>query len=224
MRKTATFIILMILCGVFLTAVGQKTPALKNGSSIKAQLGFPSIDFGWTDELSGEFPDDFKEEYKYGITYGLQAGHQWYFYKPESLGIGLMVNWLDVTGTIKKYSDSQELIKRATLDVGVLEFGPVFTYAIDDPMAIDVYYNLRPTALMTGYRYIDEEEGENEDGFGGYGVTHAFGAGFRLRLLYAGVEYVTGSTKVSRDSSDDEIWKDRKMKADCFRIVVGVKF
>ena len=212
MRKTLSLLSLFIVIGVFTTAFGQMTPALKNGFSIKAQLGFPSAGFGWNEDI----PDG----YEYGITYGLQVGNQWYFYNPESLGIGLMVNWIDVTGSTKKVTGDQGTLDRATLDVGVLEFGPVFTYAIDDPKAIDVYYNFRPTVMSTGYKY-GVEDGE---AYGGYGVTHAFGAGFRYKLLYVGGEYVTGSIKVSQDSTDEEDWIDEKMKVGCFRILVGVKF
>ena len=217
MIKKSILLFLIVLIGAITSnAWAQKTPALKNGFSIKAQLGFPSKDFGWTDEVL----DDFKEDYKYGITYGLQVGNQWYFYTQESLGIGLMVNWIDVSGATKEITTDLGTLDRATLDVGLVEFGPVFTIAVDDPMAIDIYYNLRPTAMSTAYKF-DDEDGE---AYGGFGVTHAFGAGFRFKLLYAGVEYVTGSVKVSQDSTDEEMWKDDKMKADCFRIVAGVKF
>ena len=212
MKKATTIITLFLLTGLFSASFAQKTPALKNGFSIKAQLGFPSASFGVI--------EDIEDDYKYGVTYGLQVGHQWYFYKPESLGIGLMINWVDVSGTTKKVTNALGVLDRATLDIGVLEFGPVFTYAIDDPMAIDVYYNFRPTVMSTAYK-VDDEDGE---AFGGFGVTHAFGAGFRYRLLYVGVEYVTGKVKISQDSTDPKIWEDEKMASDCFRILVGVKF
>jgi hypothetical protein len=212
MKKTATLFILFLLIGMMSAAFSQKTPALKNGLSIKAQIGFPSASFGTT--------EDVEDDYKYGISYGLQVGSQWYFYKPESVGIGLMVNWIDATFTSKTVTTSMGELERATLDLGLLEFGPVFTYAIDDPMAIDLYYNFRPTILSNTYQFGTEDR----EGYGGFGVTHAFGLGFRFNILYVGGEYVTGNAKVSQDTTDEDIWMDEKVKADCFRILVGVKF
>jgi hypothetical protein len=214
MKKAGTILIVVLLFG-FLTEGSAQ--ALKNGFSIKGQLGFPSNEFGWTEEVT--IDSDLLNEYAYGVTYGLQIGNQWYLYKQESFGIALLVNWFDVTVGTKTVETNLGKLQRLTLDIALLEFGPLFTYAISDAMAIDAYYNLRPTAMSTGYKFDDEDS----EAFGGFGVTHGFGAGFRYSLLYAGVEYVMGSVKASQDSTDPKIWKDEKIVSDCFRIVIGIK-
>jgi hypothetical protein len=208
MKKTGTLLILILLFGFLSESNAQ---ALKNGFSVKAQLGFPSSGFGWT----GDVP----EEYDYGVNFGLQIGNQWYLYKQESCGIALMVNWVDGTYAGKEEEINNINVDRITLDIGLLEFGPLFTYAISDPMAIDIYYNLRPTVMSTAYKFGDEDA----EGFGGFGFTNAIGGGFRYSLLYVGAEYVFGKVKVSQDSTDPKLWEDEKMVADCFRIVVGIK-
>jgi hypothetical protein len=214
MKKAGTLLIVVLLFG-FLTEGSAQ--ALKSGFSIKGQLGFPSTEFGWTEDVN--IDSDQLDEYAYGVTYGLQIGNQWYLYKQESFGIALLVNWFDVTVGTKTVEINQQKLQRLTLDIAVLEFGPLFTYAISDAMAIDAYYNLRPTAMSTGYKFNEEDS----EAFAGFGVTHGFGAGFRYSLLYVGAEYVVGKVNVSQDSTDPKIWEDEKMVADCFRIIVGIK-
>jgi hypothetical protein len=209
MKKSVTILLVILLAGSVTDGWAQ---ALKKGFSIKAQLGFPSASYGVN--------EDVEDDYKFGTTYGVQFGNQWYFYKNETLGVGLMVNWADATYTRKKGSTAFGDFDRDALDVAVGEVGPVLSLAVGDPMAIDVYYNLRPTIMAASY----EIGGEDLEGFGGFGVTHAFGAGFRFSLLYVGGEYVTGKVKVSQDSTDDDIWMDEKIDVGCFRILAGVKF
>ena len=210
MKKSVTMLLVILLIGSSSDGWAQ---ALKKGMSLKAQLGFPSAAFNWN--------EDIEVDYMYGISYGLQVGNQWYLLKGESAGLGLMINWLDVTYASKKGTSADGDFKRRSVDLAVLEVGPLGTYAITDQLALDVYYNLRPTGLVSGYTVDDEDE----EGYSGAGVTHAVGGGFRYNLLSVGVEYVFGNTKINWDSADPKLFPDdTKIKADCFRIVAGIKF
>lgn len=209
MKRTAALLIILMILGPL---AGVKAQALKNGFSIKAQLGIPSASFGTIEDVDSE--------YAYSVTYGLQIGNQWYFNPKENYGFGLMINWIDGTWTQKTTDNTLGSLERASLDVSFLEIGPVGTLALSDIMAIDAYYNLRPTVISSAYRMNNSDS----EGYGGFGFTHAFGAQFRFSLLVAGVEYVLGNAKVSQDSTDPEFFMDSKIKADCFRIFAGVKF
>lgn len=212
MKKAITLIITVILFGALSDVVAQKNRALSNGFSIIGQVGFPSDEFGTSEPVDSEFA--------YGVSWGLQIGNRWYFSPQEKYGFGLMVNWVDVTWVRKNTETTFGKIERATLDIGVGEVGPVGTYAFSEALALDAYYNLRPTIMSTAYQ-IDNDDSE---GYGGFGVTHAFGAGFRYNMLFFGLEYVVGTVKVTQETTDIEIMLDEKIKADCFRILFGLKF
>lgn len=212
MKKSIFILTIVILLGGLTEGFAQKNRTLSKGFSIKAQLGFPTANYGTIEDVDDEF--------KFGPSYGLQIGNQWYFSPKENYGFGLMVNWFDVTFTRKKTDIAGAEFDRASTDYSLLEFGPVGTYALNEEMAVDGYYNLRPTIMATAYQL----EGEDAEGYGGFGITHAFGAGFRYNVLYFGLEYVLGSVKVSQDSTDPEVFKDEKINVNCLRILLGIKF
>jgi len=221
MKKAALLFILIIAIGAFTNVNAQDvkpTPidrTLNNGFSIKVTYGIPSSSFG-TDS-----PVESSQEY--GVLYGLQLGNQWYINPMEKLGFGIMVNWIDLSGASKSGSGWE----RETYDLSALELGPIGTYAITKQMAIDVYYNLRPTLILNkveGSYYWEGEYHHYSDTWQGAAFTHAIGAGFRWRALSAGMEYVFGSVE------DDEYFMFGdgsgfgEMQANSFRFLIGVKF
>lgn len=211
MKKTITLILTLIIVGALSEVTAQKNGMLSNGFSIKAQIGFPSAAYGAN--------TDADSDYKYGTAFGIQIGNQWYFNPKENYGFGLMVNWIDASAVRKRTDTPLGEFQRATADLAFLEVGPIGTYVLSEEMAIDAYYNLRPTSLATAYQ-LEDEDGE---AYGGFGVTNAVGADFRYKLFVLGVEYVFGKVKVTQDS--ENLFEDgAKIEANSFRILLGVKF
>jgi len=218
--KATFLIVLSIALNTFVTVNAQeetkptpKNRTLSNGFSIKVGYGIPSSKFGTSYPVN--------DDEKYGITYGLQMGNQWYFNPTPKFGIGLNINWFDFSLTAKSYNDGS----RATIDAALIEIGPIGTYAINNEMAIDLYYNLRPTAIINMAEWTSNWGGyrtQHSDTWEGVGITHAIGAGYRWRALSAGMEYVFGSVNDVDDLlNTDEAYK---MHANCFRFLIGVKF
>ncbi len=218
-KRAVLLFTLIIAMGTFLNVNAQdakptpKNRTLSNGFSIKVEYGIPSKEFGTYEPVG--------DNSKYGISYGLQIGNQWYISPMEKLGFGIMVNWFDVTFAAKSIDDES----RATIDASILEIGPIGTYALNSEMAIDFYYNLRPTVIINMETWTSSWGGSTNqfsNTWEGVGVTHAIGAGFRWRALSGGMEYVFGSVNDTDDilSTDDTY----KMKANCFRFLIGVKF
>ena len=153
---------------------------------------------------------------------GIEWGNRWYFSPTETMGFGLMINWLDATYSKKEISVSGiPTLTRAVLDLTFIEIGPLGTYALSDDMAVDGYYNLRPT-------WFTSVLSDNTESFGysGFGFSHAIGAAFRYKIFNVGMEYVFGginSIAVSSKNEDINI-ADVKTKANSFRIKLGFKF
>ena len=220
MKKAALLFVLIIAISAFANVSAQDTkPTPKNrtlskGFSIKIEYGIPSASYGTDIPVASDW--------KYGITVGLQIGNQWYFNPGEKLGFGLMVNWFDCSFAAKSVEDAT----RATIDLSVMELGPIATYALSNEMAIDAYYNLRPTMVQNFSRWTSSwggHTGEYSDTRSGYGFTNALGAGFRWRALSIGMEYEFGSVS----ESDGSLWSNENtpiMKVNGFRILFGAKF
>ncbi|NJO90875.1 MAG: hypothetical protein HC831_19350 [Chloroflexia bacterium] len=189
--------------------------ALKNGFGVQFQIGFPSLMYGFDDR---EDPDS---EFKAGTLFGIQIGNRWYVHNDGQIGISIMANWLDATWSQKTYDND---VKRGVLEIALLEVGPGFTYAINDDVALDAYYNLRPTIMSS----VTVDADNNGLGAAGFGITHALGAAFRYKAFYFGGEYVMGKTKGKYvEVGDGQIptgLDDGKLVANHMRLLIGFKF
>ena len=213
MKKNLLFLAL-VLCIGFLSSV-QAQRAIKNGFSINAVIGVPSGSFG----LDGI--ESLNSDLQLKMLYGLQLGNRWYFNPTEQYGIGLMVNWIDFTIGAKSTTINNYDYAVAALDLTFLEVGPIGTFAISEDMAIDGYYNLRPTV----FSWAIVSEDDNSYASAGFGFSHAIGTAFRYKVLNICVEYVLGSIKVSQEeSSGISIPNNGKMNPNSFRILIGAKF
>lgn len=168
-------------------------------------------------------------EYTYGAIWGVQFGNRWYFSPQEKYGFGLMVNWVDFAMGLKTGTEENEDWARTTMDITFCEFGPIGTFAINDAIAIDGYYNLRPTFIVSGSATTDPQ-GIAEDetfGYAGFGLSNTLGAAFRWKVLNVGVEYVFGSVnstgKYTGPDGDGDL-PDMKQSTNSVRLVLGVKF
>lgn len=216
MKKTFFILALILLIGTPAVTFAQKDRALKNGLSINLVAGLPASTYGL--ESDSNIPD----ELKLGPIIGLQIGSRWYFSPGERFGAGLMVNWFDLTGAYKSTTSGTVEMKRFVADITILEVGPVFTFKIIDNLAVDGYYNLRPTGLATIYSSSFGGESD-EEGYAGIGVSHALGATFRWSVLSVGAEYVLGGIKCSNVDSE-AFDPTEKLMVNSIRFMLGVKF
>ncbi len=188
--------------------------AIKNGFSVQFQMGFPSDMYGVDDRF------DANSDTKAGMLLGIQIGNRWYVYNNGTIGISIMANWFDITYSQKKFDND---FKNRVLEMAFVEVGPGFTYAINDDLALDVYYNLRPTFMTS----INVDSQDNGNLAAGFGATHALGAALRYRAFYFGTEYVTGKTKGVYsnlgDVTGDPI-TDGKLVVNHMRLLLGFKF
>jgi len=147
-RMVVVFVVLLSV--VFLSSTqAQKDRKLSNGFSINLVMGIPSAEYGMAKD------DDVPSEYALGSLWGLQLGNRWYFSPTETFGIGLMVNWADITFSGKGGVEGDADWGRAAFDITFIELGPVGTIALTDDIAIDGYYNLRPTWFASALAIVD---------------------------------------------------------------------
>lgn len=220
MKKNVILLTIVLVAGVTTSLFAQKDRKLTNGFSINLNVGIPSGDYG----LSSD--DNLDSKYQLGSIWGLQVGNRWYFSPKEKYGFGLMVNWVDITAGVKTGTQSSFDWTRSVADVSFFEIGPLGTFAITKDIALDAYYNLRPT----GFASVMLISGSNEDEtytYAGFGFTHAIGAAFRYKALNLGLEFVMGSVNSDgtySGSYNDEDLGSQKNIANNFRIMIGAKF
>lgn len=209
-KKWIAVLMMSALALLPFSKASSKDRTLSNGFSIKASFGFPSSNFG----TPGEMPDDFD----YGMMSGLEIGNRWYFSPTETWGVGLMVNWFDVSVVSGESKDFDAF----NLEMAFLEFGPVGTYALNEDMALDAYYNARPTS---SFMFVVEDD--IVYAFVGSGFTHAVGAAFRWKALSLGIESVFGkvdSDTFYEDGEEVDVDWNETIGSNRFRLTLGVKF
>jgi hypothetical protein len=222
MKKIRILLAGCILIGFTANLYAQKDRKFSNGFSINLVAGFTPGTYGLTSDSNVD------SKYQLSNIWGLQLGNRWYFKPKEKYGLGLMVNWLDFTaGTKTAASDGGDLT-RAVVDISLLEIGPVGSFAVGKNIALDAYYNLRPTGFGSGFLWSGTANPNDEDFvYSGFGFTHAFGAAFRYKALNFGLEYVIGSidSEGTYTGSEGERTLDNQVNVvDNFRIMIGFKF
>jgi hypothetical protein len=217
MKKYLILLVIIIVTGVTSILFAQKDRKLSNGFSICLVTGFPSDVYGYPNDSQIDAAD------KLGGIWGLKLGNRWYFKPKENYGFGLMVNWLDFSIAMKSYTFNGSTSSRAVGDFSFLQFGPVGTYAVSSDIALDAYFNFRPTV----FEHIIIPSSGDTDGYGGVGFSYALGAAFRYRVLNIGIEYVMGGINCDylnmSSSSGINTTDTQKLMTNSFRILLGVK-
>jgi len=137
-----------------------------------------------------------------------------------------MANWVDITAGVKTGVENGYDWARLVTDVSFFEIGPIGTYALTTEIALDAYYNLRPTGFASVMLISDSGDDETYT-YLGFGFTHAIGAAFRYKALNIGLEFVAGgidSEGIYSGSNEDEDLGSQKNIANNFRIMIGAKF
>lgn len=223
MKKIGIILTIILNTGISTNLFAQKERKLTNGFSINLVTGFPSAQYGSTKD------GNVSPEMQAGTIWGLQLGNRWYFSPREKYGIGLMVNWLDITAGVATGSTNNYDFGRAVADVSFLEFGPLATYLLTEKIALDAYYNLRPTGFST-VTLFTYPSGTSEDAtytWAGAGFTHAFATALRYKALNIGLEYVFGGTNMDGAYSgpqENVKLSTYKSTINNLRVLIGAKF
>ena len=220
--KKITYLIMSCILVMTLSANAQ-SPMLENGFSLKFSFGFPPSQYGFDGDLP--VPDGVE----LSNTYGLEIGNQWYFYNENNIGIGLDINWFDVSYGKANISDfALGDLDRITIEGSFLEFGPVATFAINDFLALEGYYNLRPSYMITYYYETSFNMWNAEDYvlLRDFSFLHGLGFGVRLKFIYVGYEYTMGNLdgKIDAGGEDAVDFGKQKMDAANSKLIIGFQF
>lgn len=217
MKKNIILLAIILITGLSTSIYAQKNRTLSKGFSINLVTGFPSSTYGLTKDSHVDAAD------KLGGIWGIKIGSRWYFNPNEKYGFGLMVNWFDLSMAMKSYTINGNTSANAVADFSFLQIGPIGTYAVNDHVAFDAYFNLRPTVFEN---LVVPSSGDSY-GYGGVGVSYALGAAFRYKILNIGIENVFGSINtnyINTGSSSGTTPTDtKKLMTNSFRILLGVK-
>ena len=212
--KIFTFILAFTLLAGTMTKSFAKDRKLSNGFSINLVAGIPSSTFG--------IPKDGGFDYQYNSKsiWGLKIGNRWYFSPTEKFGFGLMANWVDISFSLKSKIDHSSS-EFGGIELSFLEVGPIGTYALTNEIALDAYYNLRPTGIIVG----GLADGTTAY-YRGVGFSHALGTALRYKIFNFGMELVMGGINSTPDGTakNKETLNDQKNMTNSLRIMFGIKF
>lgn len=207
--KKAVLLLFVFIAGSLVTAYSQENRTLSHGFSVNLIVGITPATYGFNKDV------DVNDDSRILFTSGIQIGNRWYFGSSDRFKMGLMVNWFDITAGTRTSDD----MTRVVVDASFLELGPIATVAFSDDIALDTYYNLRPT----GFAHIWTVSTDDPTGYAGAGISHAFGTAFRWRVLSIGLEYQIANINCEYIDTDYEI-SDQKLVGSNFRLMIGAKF
>ena len=225
--------------GLSLNASAQKAGE-DNGFGIRLNVGFQ----GGTSYLSADAPFFGKMSEPYnidGTSFGLTLDNRWYVWHNDKMGAAIQARWFDANyfsgelnydlGPFNMF-DLGPSIDYKQIDGGVLGVGPMFTWYLNDNMAIDAYYNIMPTVAYAQVSTVEDIENawgmptgeteETESNYWGAGISHHIGAAFRYKIFQAGLEYRFGKIKDMDEFDLDTESMDCSLNR--FKINLGFKF
>jgi hypothetical protein len=217
MKNILILLAIITFTGITLNLFAQKDRKLSNGFSINLVTGFPSSKYGVPKDSQVNASEEL------GGIWGLKIGNRWYFSPKDKYGFGLMVNWFDFSIAAQSEQFSGNTYTNAVGDVSFLQFGPVGTYAATDNIALDGYFNFRPTV----FENLSIPNGDDAYGWAGVGFSYALGGAFRYKILNVGIEYVFGGVNTNYittgSSSSSDPTNSYKLMTNSFRILLGLK-
>lgn len=229
MKKIISF----VLFAVFISTYAQepisvpkieKTKAIKNGINLSISTSLNSSEIGLY------YPQyDWKET----TYYQLQFGTRWYIKPQEKWALGILGTWIDFSiienmGALDDSNPIESYKYNKVITYSFLGIGPIGTWAFNDNLAADIYYNIRPT-------YILAQSNINDIGIQpGFGFSNVAGGAVRIGVFNLGVEYVFGTINSLNDHLVNSIGsatgenlessKTGELNNKCVRLVVGCKF
>lgn len=182
----------------------------KDGLSISYIMGLPPKSYG---QITDDISYFYEKQLKLGIMHGITFGNRWYWGTNNKFRAGAMVNWFEYiigTSTFERYN-------KIVMNASLIEFGPIFTFSINQNMGIDAFYNIKPGAILSIFNGLNRGD-EVALGFGAY---HAVGGAFRWKNLNMGLQLVFG--KMHNINQDDD-FQAEKLKLNGLRLLLGRKF
>ena len=215
---------LATVLGFAFNASAQGGPGEDNGLGLRLNFGFPA---GTTTLSENGWPEYYTVD---GVQFGLSLDNRWYVWHNDKVGIAVQGRWLDanfLSGElgfdVPFFGSVGPTIDLTEISGGILGVGPLFTWYLNDDMAIDAYYNVMPAVNYSKITMNGEyDDKETENNFWGIGVTHHVGAAFRWKVLQAGLEYRIGKINGMEEFDFDNLEMDASMNS--FRLNLGVKF
>jgi hypothetical protein len=233
MKKIIVFTFSLFISIYSIAQKGQDR-AIKKGFNLTTSIGINTAnagiqlpDYNWDKSLYAQF----------------QIGTYWYIKPQTKWALGIKTSWIDISyikattlieGTDEDiFSDGEFNFDEGSkinklISLSAITFGPIGTYAITPNIAIDGFYNLRPTFVFaeTSINGIGKQPG--------FGLSHLVGTAFRVGIFNIGFEYIFGSIKPISDNIADAVdniddatatsQKIGRIENNYMRIVVGCKF
>ena len=193
----------------------QNKEVLSSGSTFQSFFGRPPANFGWEQGKGGSWENDLQ----YLFNFGFKIGSQWCFSNWENFGLGLKMNWVEVSYGQRIHAYENFSIQKFTLEFSAIGFGPIGVFAIKDNSAVDIYYNLRPTFILSSIfekDYLDEAENE-----AGIGFSNVFGCAFRFHFFSAGIEFVYGELPDTDLIDQYGYFGGPRINDTYFRLIIG---
>lgn len=145
----------------------------------------------------------------FNVGFTAEVGNYFRFFHTDRFGVGLRVTWIQLGYTT--HADPEFLDGNAF--GSPIRLGPQFSYAINEVMGLDVYYNIGPHYSINWF------EGENNSFVGG---SHEVGLGYRFSLFTAGFAYKFGRL-VNIDNSDPIMPLDTELySTNMIRVFLGI--
>jgi hypothetical protein len=181
-----------------------------------------------------EKPDETDELYNLGPHF--EIGNLFKVADVDSHAFHIKVSWLDANLSKATYDwnflDTEVTKEIYAVQGSALKLGPNFTYAINDKMGVDAYYQIAPVFSFwyddTNYDDIYESYDEDQREQYAIGVLHTTGLSFRYDKIVAGFNLNFGSAKdfdaeKKMDTFGGKV-ESYKYRMNSFRFYVGMKF
>jgi hypothetical protein len=126
----------------------------------------------------------------------IELGNQWYFWKNQHFGFGLRVSWLQFGAGA--YSPSYSSDKFFATDIRLFKVIPQFTFAFTDALALDLSFEVSPTAYV-GSGILNNQQ----ETYYALGAMFAPGARFRYNMIAVGADFGFGSLPKAQFITND---------------------
>lgn len=228
MKKFLLFLIIFFVASSLIHGQNVKDRAIKKGLILNTSIGIV------TNKAGLQIPDHKWDKFEY---INFQLGTRWYIKPQKKWALGIQTSWFDILYSVstapiaKEFPNEFDLfdsdhIENKLFSASLFTVGPVGTFAFTPNIAIDGYYNIRPTFVMATASGIGDQPG--------FGISHLCGLSFRVGVFSIGIDYIFGGIKSLTDvvsdavedveGEDVSIKKIGKIKTDMLRLNVGVKF
>lgn len=227
MKKIIISLAIFLAVSSLIYGQNVKNRAIKRGLILNTSIGIV------TSKAGLQIPNQNWDKLSY---FNFQLGTRWYIKPQPKWGLGIQVSWFDIlysesTAPVKQEIPNEswlfdsDMLNNKFFSTSLFTVGPVGTFAITPNVAIDGYYNIRPTFVMAKASGIEDQPG--------FGVSHLVGFSFRVGVFSIGADYIFGDIKSLTDaisSSIDDVGGDvtvkkiGKIKTEMLRLNIGVKF